>query len=169
MRDFGFGRRQEKLESEIMDEMTLFIDILKNGPIYDGEKVRPFLRNINIREYRSFVMKKIFFSQEIIKGNLALFPDVLFAPSANNIWNVMFGYRFDRSEHDISRHLSRSAIMMQKANDPTGGALFQRPFLKYFGNMFGYTNHIKGNYGMIEVVKVDFFVERIQLRVTVLI
>ncbi|XP_050455199.1 probable cytochrome P450 304a1 isoform X2 [Cataglyphis hispanica] len=123
MRDFGFGRRQEKLESEIMDEMTLFINILKNGPIYDGEK-------------------------EIIKGNLALFPDVLFAPSANNIWNVMFGYRFDRSEHDISRHLSRSAIMMQKANDPSGGALFQYPFLKYFGNMFGYTNHIKGNYAM---------------------
>lgn len=42
MRDFGFGRRQEKLESEIMDEMSLFIDTLKNGPIYDGEKVRPF-------------------------------------------------------------------------------------------------------------------------------
>jgi len=41
MRDFGFGRRQEKLEREIMDEMVLFLDILKNGPIYDGEKVRP--------------------------------------------------------------------------------------------------------------------------------
>jgi len=42
MRDFGFGRRHDKLESEIMDEMTLFLDILKNGPIYDGEKVRLF-------------------------------------------------------------------------------------------------------------------------------
>lgn len=41
MRDFGFGRRQEKFESEFIDEMSLFLDILKNGPIYDGEKVRP--------------------------------------------------------------------------------------------------------------------------------
>ncbi|XP_029169957.1 probable cytochrome P450 304a1 [Nylanderia fulva] len=128
MRDFGFGRRQEKFEREIMDEMTLFMDILKNGPIYDGEK-------------------------EIIKGNLALFPDVLYASSANNIWNVMFGHRFDRSEHDISRHLCRSALMFQRANDPSGGALFQRPFLKYFGNMFGYKNHIKGNYAIVDVVK----------------
>ncbi|EFN65051.1 Probable cytochrome P450 304a1 [Camponotus floridanus] len=128
MRDFGFGRRHDKLESEIMDEMTLFLDILKNGPIYDGEK-------------------------EIIRGNLALFPDVLYASSANNIWNVMFGYRFDRSEHDVSRHLCRSALMMQRANDPTGGALLQYPFLKYFGNVFGYKNHIKGSNGMIDVVK----------------
>ncbi|CAL1679557.1 unnamed protein product [Lasius platythorax] len=128
MRDFGFGRRQEKLESEIMDEMSLFIDTLKNGPIYDGEK-------------------------EIIRGNLALFPDVLYASSANNIWNVMFGHRFDRSEHDISRHLCRSALMFQRANDPSGGALFQRPFLKHFGNMFGYKNHIKSNYAIVDVIK----------------
>ncbi|XP_072767521.1 probable cytochrome P450 304a1 [Anoplolepis gracilipes] len=128
MRDFGFGRRQDTLESEVMDEMTLFIDILKNEPIYDEEK-------------------------KIIKGNLALFPDILYASAANNIWTIMFGYRFNRSEHDILRHLCRSALMMQRANDPSGGALFQRPILKHFGNMFGYKNHITGSNAMIDVVK----------------
>lgn len=110
-------------------------------------------------KYRSLLTKKVLLSQEIIRGSLALFPDVLYASSANNIWNVMFGYRFDRSEHDVSRHLCRSALMMQRANDPSGGALFQHAFLKYFGNVFGYKNHIKGSYGMIDVVKVGPFIK----------
>ncbi|KAL0105457.1 hypothetical protein PUN28_016846 [Cardiocondyla obscurior] len=128
MRDFGFGRRQEKLESEIMDEMTLFLDILKSGPIHDGEK-------------------------EILKGNLALFPDILYASAGNNIWNVMFGHKFDRSEHDIPRRLCRAGIMLLRANDTTGGAIFQRPFLKYFGNIFGYKNHMIASNVMIDIVK----------------
>lgn len=41
IRDFGFGRRQIALEREILDETSLLLDILKNGPVYDGEKVRP--------------------------------------------------------------------------------------------------------------------------------
>ncbi|XP_018047195.1 PREDICTED: probable cytochrome P450 304a1 [Atta colombica] len=128
MRDFGFGRRQDKLESEIMDEMTLFLDILKNGPIYDGEK-------------------------EILKGNLALFPDILYASAANNIWNIMFGRRFDRSEHDISRLLCRMSILFQRSNDPTGGAISQRSIFRYFGNMFSYTNHMKGSTTISNIIK----------------
>lgn len=128
MRDFGFGRRQEKLERDIMDEMTLFLDILKNGPIYDQEK-------------------------EILKGNLALFPDILYASSCNNIWNIMFGHRFDRSEHDMCRLICRTAMLFQRANDTTGGAIFQRPFLKYFGNMFGYKNHMKSSNILTAIVK----------------
>ncbi|XP_018357138.1 PREDICTED: probable cytochrome P450 304a1 [Trachymyrmex septentrionalis] len=128
MRDFGFGRRQDKLESEIMDEMTLFLDILKNGPIYDGEK-------------------------EILKGNLAFFPDIMYASAANNIWNVMFGRRFDRSEHDIPRRLCRMALLFQRANDTIGGAISQRSIFRYFGNMFGYTNHIKGSSTVSNIIK----------------
>ncbi|XP_036145764.1 probable cytochrome P450 304a1 isoform X2 [Monomorium pharaonis] len=128
MRDFGFGRRQEKLESEIMDEMTLLLDIMKNGPIYDEEK-------------------------QILKGNLALFPDILYASAGNNIWNVMFGHRFDRSEHDIPRRLCRAAVLFGKSNDTTGGAIFQHPFLKHFGNMFGYKNHMKASNTLNNLVK----------------
>ncbi|XP_071566707.1 probable cytochrome P450 304a1 [Temnothorax nylanderi] len=128
MRDFGFGRRQEKLESEIMDEMSLFLEILKSGPAYAGEK-------------------------EILKGNLALFPDILYAPAGNNIWNIMFGHRFNRNEHDVPRRLCRAAVMLLRANDTTGGAIFQRPFLKHFGNTFGYKNHMKANSIMTDIIR----------------
>lgn len=39
LRDFGFGRRFDELETEINDEITNFIDMLKNGPKYEHENV----------------------------------------------------------------------------------------------------------------------------------
>lgn len=128
MRDFGFGRRHEKFESEFIDEMSLLLDILKNGPVYDREK-------------------------EILKDNLVLFPDILYAPSSNNIWNIMFGHRFNRSEHDIPYRLSYAAVMFLRTNDTTGGAIFQRPCLKFFGNLFGYKNHMKASNMMQDIVE----------------
>lgn len=44
LRDFGFGRRFQELELEINDEMTYFIDLLRNGPKYTHEKVCGFAR-----------------------------------------------------------------------------------------------------------------------------
>lgn len=41
LRDFGFGRRFDELELEISDEITQFMDVLKNGPVYEYEKVTP--------------------------------------------------------------------------------------------------------------------------------
>lgn len=42
MRDFGFGRRQDAFEKIFLDEISLLVDTLKNGPISNGEKVRSF-------------------------------------------------------------------------------------------------------------------------------
>lgn len=39
MRDYGFGRRFKELELETRDEFNMFIDIVKNGPKYEHEKV----------------------------------------------------------------------------------------------------------------------------------
>ena len=39
MRDFGFGRRHEKIEADTMEEIAILIDMLKEGPINDTEKV----------------------------------------------------------------------------------------------------------------------------------
>lgn len=39
LRDFGFGRRFDELETVINDEITNFIDMLKNGPKYEHENV----------------------------------------------------------------------------------------------------------------------------------
>lgn len=43
LRDFGFGRRHDDLEIESSEEILSLIDLLKNGPKYDFEKV--FSRN----------------------------------------------------------------------------------------------------------------------------
>lgn len=43
LRDFGFGRRQDELETELEDEIQNLIDLLKNGPKYDFEKVSSLL------------------------------------------------------------------------------------------------------------------------------
>lgn len=39
MRDFGFGRRHEKVEADMMEEIAILIDMLKGSPINDTEKV----------------------------------------------------------------------------------------------------------------------------------
>lgn len=39
MRDFGLGRRHEIYEADMMEEVTQLVDMLKNGPINDQEKV----------------------------------------------------------------------------------------------------------------------------------
>lgn len=39
LRDFGFGRRFESLEMEIQTQIAQFIDMVKNGPKYEHEKV----------------------------------------------------------------------------------------------------------------------------------
>lgn len=49
LREFGFGRRFQELESETGDEFKMFIDIVTNGPKYDHEKVL----------YHKFILQKI--------------------------------------------------------------------------------------------------------------
>lgn len=39
LRDFGFGRRFEEFEVELDEELSQFVDYLRNGPKYDFEKV----------------------------------------------------------------------------------------------------------------------------------
>ncbi|KAK9307391.1 hypothetical protein QLX08_002285 [Tetragonisca angustula] len=128
MRDFGFGRRHEKIEADTMEEIAILIDMLKEGPINDTEK-------------------------SFLKNGSARFPDVLYPYAANAIWNVMFGKRFDRSEYYKLKYFCESAMMFQRAADTTGGAIFQFWFLKYFGNMFGYKNMMIGNYRMVDFIK----------------
>lgn len=40
LRDFGFGRRQDELESELLGETLNLIELIKNGPKFEFEKVR---------------------------------------------------------------------------------------------------------------------------------
>ncbi|XP_076761436.1 farnesoate epoxidase-like [Xylocopa sonorina] len=128
MRDVGFGRRHEKFEASMMEEISLLINMLKEGPINDQEKA--YLRN-----------------------GFARFPDVLYPYVGNNIWCIMFGERFDRSEHYKLKYFCESAMEFQRSGDTSGGAISAFWFLKYFGNMFGYTGTIKSNLQLINFIK----------------
>lgn len=39
LRDYGFGRRFERLENEIKDEMMGFLNLIKEGPQFEHEQV----------------------------------------------------------------------------------------------------------------------------------
>ncbi|XP_017793323.1 PREDICTED: probable cytochrome P450 304a1 [Habropoda laboriosa] len=134
MRDFGFGRRHEKYETDMMEEVSILIKMLKEGPINDKEKT-------------------------FLKNGSALFPDILYPYAANSIWDIVFGEIFDRSEHDKLRYFCESAMSFQRAADTTGGAIVSLWYLKYFGNMFGYQDIVKSNYRMV-----DFIKERVENR-----
>lgn len=38
LRDFGFGRRYQEYEVEVLDEMKNFVELIKDGPKYEHEK-----------------------------------------------------------------------------------------------------------------------------------
>lgn len=46
MRDFGFGRRDSKLETVLAHEIQEMIDMARNGPKYPGEKVKLFASSL---------------------------------------------------------------------------------------------------------------------------
>jgi hypothetical protein len=38
LRDFGFGRRFQEFEDEVIDEMKSFVNLIRQGPKYEHEK-----------------------------------------------------------------------------------------------------------------------------------
>lgn len=83
------------------------------------------------------------------------FPDILYPTTCNPLWNFYFGYGFDRTEHDIPRRICRMSMLFLRSLEATGGAIFFLPYLKYFGNMFGYKNVMKSNYTVVDVIQVN--------------
>ncbi|XP_066586643.1 probable cytochrome P450 304a1 [Prorops nasuta] len=136
LRDFGFGRRHDKLEAEILDEVLILVNSLKYGPNNDSEK-------------------------GVLKDGKALFPDILFPLSANAIWLVMSGEKLNRADHDKLRKICKSAMTFQRGGDTTGGAISFMYCLKYFGDIFGYMSIVNGTKGIT-----DFIKEYIKLRST---
>ncbi|KAK0092808.1 hypothetical protein PV326_000549 [Microctonus aethiopoides] len=128
LRNFGFGRRHFQVENELIEELNILIDTIKNGPVNQTEK-------------------------EVINGDQVLFPTILFPISANMIWTIMSGERLDRSNHELLRKLCHSACCFQKGGDTTGGAVSITGWLSYFGNLFGFRDFINGNQGIIDFVK----------------
>lgn len=82
LRDYGFGRRFETLECEIRDEIAEFINIIKEGPKYEHEKVFKFNGFFNLLKKTCY--KTIF---------LAIFQRGWLHKLSNSIFHV-FGQLF---------------------------------------------------------------------------
>ncbi|XP_015181779.1 PREDICTED: probable cytochrome P450 304a1 [Polistes dominula] len=128
MRDFGFGRRHESFETKSREELNILMDLLKNGPMNEDEK-------------------------KIYNNGLALFPDIFYQFFVNNIWEIMFGYRFERKDYEKLRYFSRNAIKFQRSGDTTGGALLIFPITCHLGNLFSFKDLMDSNYAMINFIK----------------
>ncbi|KAI4491407.1 hypothetical protein M0804_002799 [Polistes exclamans] len=128
MRDFGFGRRHETFEMKSREELNILMDLLKNGSINEGEK-------------------------KIYNNGLALFPDIFYQFFVNNIWEIMFGYRFERNEYEKLRYFSRNAMKFQRSSDTSGGAILIYPITCHLGNLFSFKDFINSNYAMIDFIK----------------
>lgn len=48
LRDFGFGRRDYNYEEEVRDELQSLVNLIKEGPKYDHEKVN--LMKFNVKK-----------------------------------------------------------------------------------------------------------------------
>lgn len=90
-----------------------------------------------------------------MRGNLLLFPDILYPTVCSPLWKVLFGQRFDRSEYDIPGEICSLAMMFVQSLDSMGGAMSFFPFLRHFGNMFGFKNMIKGQHGVANIIRVN--------------
>ncbi|XP_074114541.1 putative cytochrome P450 304a1 [Cotesia typhae] len=137
MRNLGFGRRHKQLENVLAEELDVLVDTIKNGPINDKEK-------------------------QVVDKDRVLFPDILSPISANYIWTVMANKRLPRTEtgeeHESLRELCKWARTFQAGGDVTGGAKTMTPWLRYFGNLFGYTDFINGTRAIANFVE-DFIKE----------
>ncbi|KOX76113.1 hypothetical protein WN51_11828 [Melipona quadrifasciata] len=97
MRDFGFGRRHEKVEADTMEEIAILIDMLKEGPINDTEKEhlekRKHLNNDDdddnglvdryLKVLKGNIKKKSFSEKQLIMSLVDfMFPALSILPSA---------------------------------------------------------------------------------------
>ncbi|XP_024947074.1 probable cytochrome P450 304a1 isoform X2 [Cephus cinctus] len=138
MRDFGFGRRQEKWENDVLHEVSKLIEIINTGAHNDEEKT---------------VLRSGTYPT-------ALFPDILFHITAGSIWAIISGEKIDRDDHEQLRRISRAAMTLQRNADTLGGAILQTPWLRHFGNIFGYKKFIEGNKEITDYIR-EYVDERV--------
>lgn len=128
MRDFGFGRRSERMEDFVRGETSKLIEQLTLEPgVKDGDVCRK-------------------------KGEI-LMPDFFFPTLINCIMYVLAGRGFE--DELMLRKVARAAARFQRSIDATGGAIVQTPWLRHFGpDFFGYNSASRDNGYMLDFLRV---------------
>ncbi|OWR44462.1 cytochrome P450 CYP304F2 [Danaus plexippus plexippus] len=128
MRDFGFGRREETLETCFSNDIKEMINMATYGPNYPAEKA-------------------------IIKGDLICLQDYFAVPFINGMLHVLVRNPLPRSEYKVLWELSRYALKFQRGTNDLGGAVSLTPCLKdLMPKLSGYHDLRSGNQYLL-----DFF------------
>ncbi|XP_049815469.1 probable cytochrome P450 304a1 [Schistocerca nitens] len=122
MRDFGFGRRSEKLEAELGAELRDLVELIRGGR-EDQAVVRPSSGASSV-----------------------LLPEALAPGFINGLLHVYTGARLPRSADSTARMLGRAALQFTKASDTTGGFLTLHPWLSWLApRLSGYRDHVQSS------------------------
>ncbi|XP_053603225.1 probable cytochrome P450 304a1 [Plodia interpunctella] len=133
MRDSGFGRRDETLETVVEFEIKAMLDMRLSGPLYPAEK-------------------------EIVNGELVNIPYFLAIPFINGMLHVYSRATLPRSEYAVLWKMSKAALLFQRSSDDVGRALALTPWLKDVApNWSGFNGLRKGNQYFL-----DFFTNLIE-------
>ncbi|XP_049797832.1 probable cytochrome P450 304a1 [Schistocerca nitens] len=123
LRDFGFGRRSDRLEAEIESEMRELVELIRCGT---GDKA---------------VMQPSSYGEGCRR---VLLPDALFPGFINGFMPVVAGSRLPRSADGTCRHLGLAGLQAARAGDATGGFLTLHPTLSSIApKMSGYWDTVE--------------------------
>ncbi|XP_055317679.1 probable cytochrome P450 304a1, partial [Sitodiplosis mosellana] len=104
LRDFGFGRRQDELESELNDEILNLIDLIKNGPKYSFEK-----------NYHN--------------GDSVLMP-YIFMPTLGNFFaKTILNERFPREKMHLLHEAGKHGLLFARKSDDWGRMFSYNPWI----------------------------------------
>nr|UZE89832.1 cytochrome P450 CYP304W1 [Chrysoperla zastrowi sillemi] len=130
MRDFGFGRRMERLEYIIEDETKLMIKLIEEG---------------TKNPYNAGLVKD---------GRLIYLPEFFAAPFINSYLAVLTGHPLPEESRPILRKTTQSSILFQLAADATGGIISILPSLRYiFPKLSGYHGITKGHEALMDLMR----------------
>ncbi|CAH2105367.1 unnamed protein product [Euphydryas editha] len=126
MRDFGFGRRDESLETVIANEIHEMIDMARNGPKYPAEK-------------------------EMVKGDLIYLQHFFAVPFINGLLHIFTRTTIPRPEYHSLWDMARKTMLFQRGSNDLGGALTLTPWLKdIMPNYSGFADLDKGNKNLLD-------------------
>ncbi|CAH0407358.1 unnamed protein product [Chilo suppressalis] len=132
-RDYGFGRRDEALETVVEGEIKEMIDMSINGPKYPAEK-------------------------ELVKGELIYLQHYFAVPFINGMMHVLSKMTLPRSEYHVLWDLAKNGLIFQRNSNDLGAALSLTPWIKdIIPNWSGYNGLRKGNQCLL-----DFFQKLVQ-------
>ncbi|KAF9407055.1 hypothetical protein HW555_012796 [Spodoptera exigua] len=95
LRDYGFGRRSDELESTVATEIKEMIDLRISGPKYPAE-------------------------MEIVKGDLVYMPYFFSIPFLNGMLQVFSRSTLPRSEYKALWSLARGTVLFQRSSTDMG-------------------------------------------------